>query len=299
MNQAVNLTAQRIGQAGRGKLVLAHGSVAVTFNKLLEQAKRGNYWATFIVREIEQLTAGVNNSKQVYTHEKLRAGGYANYRMVLPGCSATIVCTPSGEYNIYALEVDFDYFQKQEEAKKPGLHFVRKGREDMWTSSFLSQKEVADNGKKMRQPGFVKAQSANKMDWIIAGVADLNHTPAEAAKEVVTHIAASPYNYPNLSELGFNLMFTPGKGSIGGLFHPREAFNATKSERLNESATILADAMIKAQKKRQKVAWISQLGGSGVLTQALKICKDRNVKLNMQAAYLANPTTSSDPAHKD
>ncbi|ABC30938.1 conserved hypothetical protein [Hahella chejuensis KCTC 2396] len=294
MNQAVKLNSQRIGQPGRGKIVTAVGSVATAYSELLAHSKRGNYWATYIVKEFEQLSSGVMSGKNIYMHQQLKAGGYEAYKMILPGCTATILCPPSGELIIYELGIDLIFFEKQLDSKRPGLHFVKKNTDGEWKSEFLFHKEVSDEGVvKKRDPGFVQSQTKNEREWIIAGVADLSDHPRKAAKRVLAHIANSPYNSSSLPELGFNLMFTPGKGSIGGWRNLREAFDATNSDRLNESAHVLADAMIKAQQKRQKVAWISELGGSGVLTQAMKICKSRNVKLDMQAAYLSCPRTLS------
>ena len=43
--------------------------------------------------------------------------------------------------------------------------------------------------------------------------------------------------------------------------------------------------------KKIQFYWVSERGGSGVLTQALKILSDQNIKLDNHAVYLCNPTT--------
>ncbi|AZZ94059.1 hypothetical protein EUZ85_26405 [Hahella sp. KA22] len=294
MNQAVNMTAQRIGQPGTGKKVMVSAQLVSTYNKLIDLSKKGDYWATYIVKEIGQLTSGVSRGKSVYVHEDFSIAGYKLYRMMLPGCVANIVETPSREYQIEALDIDFSFFEKQVDFKKPGLLFAKPKRTGGWNVSLIMDKEVRGTDGKAGRTGYVKPQSKNKEDWIIVGVADLNPSPHDAAREVAAHISASHFK-SEISKLGFNLMYTPGEGSVGG-WRLAEANNAQKSERIHESAQVLADVMVKAQKQRKPVAWVTQYGGSGVFTQALQIVRDRGVRLDSHTAFLSGATTNTDRA---
>ena len=72
----------------------------------------------------------------------------------------------------------------------------------------------------------------------------------------------------------------------------RQAVNAGTDPGLHESAILLARTMYEAR-NTEGVKWVSETGGSGVITQALKILVDQgvNLKESKHSIFLCNPTT--------
>jgi len=80
----------------------------------------------------------------------------------------------------------------------------------------------------------------------------------------------------DLAEFGFDLHFTPGEKRIGGVMNLQQAGAADADPRLRESATLLASTM-KDASQYKNVKWISERGGSGVLTHAMSLLKAQGV----------------------
>jgi hypothetical protein len=96
---------------------------------------------------------------------------------------------------------------------------------------------------------------------------------------------------------GFDLHYTPGEKRLGGLKNYRNAIRPNQNAELHESALLLAKTMYQARDIKG-VAWISEDGGSGVLTQAMTVLAAQGVKLTNHTAFLFNPTTSPNIAVK-
>ncbi|HWV15848.1 MAG TPA: hypothetical protein VN030_10495 [Cellvibrio sp.] len=86
--------------------------------------------------------------------------------------------------------------------------------------------------------------------------------------------------------------YTPGADQIGGLINILKRSKANDPMVL-ESAQLLANTMIEAQ-KTEAVNWISVGGGSGVLTEAMRILKEQRVNFREKEHYVlfSGPTTS-------
>ena len=126
--------------------------------------------------------------------------------------------------------------------------------------------------------------------FLIQATTVLKHQPGcvgPRAKSVASAIEST----------GFDLFFTPGKGRIGGLRNYRQSLRAATDQDLNEPAILLANVM-KNARKNEKVLWFSDMGGSGVLTQAMAILAKQNVRLEKHKMFLHRPTTRKDEAFR-
>ncbi|MDH5653112.1 MAG: hypothetical protein OEZ39_14745 [Gammaproteobacteria bacterium] len=85
------------------------------------------------------------------------------------------------------------------------------------------------------------------------------------------------------------MYYTQGNNT-GELKNARQSLLAANDPKLHESALLLARTMYEA-KDIQGVHWVSNWGGSGVLTQAMQILVDQGVKLDKHAVFLNRPTT--------
>src|SRR5690606_19803613 len=118
------------------------------------------------------------------------------------------------------------------------------------------------------------------------------YTDLDEAAENCARAAKEPRDSYTIDRRGFDMHFTPGTGKIGGL-KPLTSQNPTRSRAIRESAFLLAETMA-ASRNVDGVYWVSQGGGSGVLTQALQILK--RLKVNFEDTghhvYFSGPSTN-------
>ncbi|CAH0990030.1 hypothetical protein SIN8267_00113 [Sinobacterium norvegicum] len=263
------------------------------FLELQKLSEQGNYWATNIVREIRQLAAGKTNHDSVY----LDVNDHNNARdfvLKLPGCEVIATQELAGNYIVTSMNVDFSYVSSQTENTKPAVHWAQK-RKDSWMAS-------------PKKDGSLKRQSKDEENWILAGVSDQYSDAEFSAKVTAEHIKASPFSdNGKIDTYGYNLFYSPGSGSFAGLKNLKTQLDAENSAEIRESAQLLAGVMEKAHKdyKRNqsktshKVAWVTQRGGSAVMTQALRILSDKSVNLEgSQKVFLSHPTSRTDRLYK-
>jgi len=256
-----------------GKKVQATEEAAAKFEALESIANKGNHWAVLAVKEIKSLTSGKINSNHTYASVS-HHNGEDEFFLVLPGCIIQAFRRSDDSYFIYSIDSSLDFHKQQKQYKNPGLFFVEKSDDSTdWKIKHHKKGNVKGKGKE-----------------IPVGISDRYKTIQNAATIVNAHIQASPYQDKRID--GYNLFFTPGKKTIGGLFNLKESFAPDKATSLSESAQLLAESMIAAKKKEKSVVWISQKGGSGILTQAMSIVKKKGVKLGKdQKIFLSHPTT--------
>lgn len=248
----------------------------VTGNKLvgevypkLEELSRNNcnYWATQAVNALKSLDSGHIKSN-VFINTTLSCGGRVEFTMVLPGCTAKVIKNNKGEYLVYGLDADNAYDQMQKRGEKPGLH--RATRSDSgWSTKFVSDAKIL-----------------NKEGRVVA-IGDRYQEPERSATVAGPIVKSAPIGGGGwvVNNDGFDLHHTYGKKTIGGMRNIRQAFGAATDPELTESATQLAHTML-AAKNVKRVSWISANGGSGVLTQAMKILRDQGANFEGTEHYV-------------
>ncbi|WP_428820347.1 hypothetical protein [Microbulbifer sp. MCCC 1A16149] len=278
--------------AGRhfGKRITITPQAEPIWNELVGLANRGNYWAQMSVNGIKQLAAGRLSQKNIFvkpgcTHR----GGTEEFVIILPGCRVTAEKLSNDSYKLLHFQADLSYGDLIEERLAPGLYGAT-FNEGRWSANLRKNGEV------------------DKRPQRVIAIGDSGYSlPGDAVKSAADTLSGSG-SIANVSGGarsikfagpggGFDLHFTPGSKPIGGLVRYRSAINPLGNERLYESALLLARTMYMA-KDVQDVRWISEFGGSGVLTQALQILADRKVKLNGHTAFMYRPSTSPNEALK-
>ncbi len=81
---------------------------------------------------------------------------------------------------------------------------------------------------------------------------------------------------------------TPGPSSLGGLINYHQALKPLSDTKVHASSIALAETM-KQAKDIKHVRWVSEYGGSTVLTQALAILVDQGVKLPDHFIFMHRP----------
>ena len=94
---------------------------------------------------------------------------------------------------------------------------------------------------------------------------------------------------------GFDFHYTPNLGSLGGLKNYKAAIKPNSNKDLYGSALLLAKTMYDARAIKG-VNWVSEFGGSAVLTQAMIILAAQGVKLDNHYVFLYRPTSAPNKA---
>jgi len=244
------------------------------YNALADSARNGNYWAQQITSGILGLTSGRLHMNNVFVRKG--AGtiyGRGAFYVVLPGATATIEQLDNSEFVLTELNADSNFQKLQKKKSKPGLWKVTR-EEDSWTIKHISDSQNTP----MTENQYVaisdqKADIEDATDSAVEGFKAINSTTAR-----------------QIENSGFILHYTLGGEPIGGLKNCKQAMTPDTSKKLHESAILLAQTMHQS-KDVGNVQWMSDWGGSGVLTQSLRILADSNVKLSKHAIYLNHPTT--------
>lgn len=266
-----------------GKSVSVTPQAKPVYDELKRLSDRGNHWARLTVQGIQSLVAGRLHQNNIFIHPgAVHRGGTEEFVVMLPGCKVTVEKLASDGFRVLHFEADLNYFELQKNALKPGLYEVKSGGASHipWSTSFKKDGKVSD--------------SVGRMVMI----ADHSHeSPDNAAVTNAPRLAKllGGQGKSKLKNSGFDLHYTAGTESIGGMKQYRKAISPLKQASQNESAILLASTMYNAR-DIEGVEWISEFGGSGVFTQAMKILVDQGVHLEGHYVQLIRPTTAPSEA---
>ena len=277
--------AQDVVIAGQhsGKPVKITPTAKPVYDQLVKLARDGNnYWAEITVKAINELAAGRLHQNNIFVKPgAVHRDGTEEFVMILPGCKVTCEKLDADGFRILHFKADVHYGELIESGKKPGLYTARK--------------EGSNWKVKPQKRGQVKQEK----DRLVA-ISDSGYkNPDLAAITAAPRIGEAPMSGGSfrVDSNGFDLHYTPGERRLGGLKNYRNAIRPNQNAELHESALLLAKTMYQARDIKG-VAWISEDGGSGVLTQAMTVLAAQGVKLTNHTAFLFNPTTSPNIAVK-
>ncbi|MFC6635607.1 hypothetical protein [Microbulbifer taiwanensis] len=251
-----------------GKRIRCTTDLMPTYQRLKDAADRGNHWPRIALRELNALTSGMLDKKNVY----VRPGKPDYYVVFLPGIKATVKRWTNDQYCITDMDLDERYFEAtSQENTRMGLYRVAPPKGDEgWTAKYV-------------QGGRVAPKAGRMVTVSDAGYSSADH----AARAVIPRAIKAPdVAGASVRNGGCDLHFTPGK-KLGSLIR----YNALNNDQCRGSALHLAYSMAQARDIKD-VIWLADSGGSLVLTQAMKILVDQGVTLKGHTAYLAKATSS-------
>jgi len=248
-----------------------------TYKEVDALNRRGNHWARLIIKGIGALSSG-RHTDNVFVR-KGYGMAYAQKRgafyVSLPGVLATFEDLDGTSYVLTHFKADTSYFKHQQQASKPGLWRVRKDENKLWSTEFIRDGHLLPKHKHrhvaITERGYPSPEMA--ANSAASGLSSINDTIRSI-----------------IDKDGFDLHFTPGSKKIAGLVNLKETYTASSSPSLRESAQLLANTMYRAR-DMDSVYWYSDWGGSGILTQAMRILRDQKIKLNKHAVLMNHPTT--------
>ncbi|AFU98519.1 hypothetical protein [Simiduia agarivorans] len=262
-----------------GKPVYIPPQAKPIYDELYKLAKRNNYWAQVTVKGIQHLAAGRLHMNNIFVHPGgARRDGKEEFVVVLPGCKVTAEKLDGDGYKLLHFAPDAHYFELLSEDAKPGLYRAENGNAG-WDS----------------RP--VKNGVIEKRDDYVVVVSDSGYERQSRALEMAANSAKSTpfFSGKQIERIGFDYHFTPGDKQIGGLRNLRKALRPLDMEELNGSALLLANSMASASKQKG-IVWVSERGGSAVLSQALKILSTQGIQLKDHHLFMLEPKTSTKQA---
>ncbi|WP_444928819.1 hypothetical protein ACJJIF_13210 [Microbulbifer sp. SSSA002] len=241
------------------------------YHEMISKARRGNFWAQISVNGLHQfVSGGVHQNNIFIKRSAVRRDGAEEFYMILPGCKATVEKLPSNTFKILFLEANLNFYELQKQEDRSGL-FLASFKSGKWNTRFKRKKGIEE-------------KTCRKVAIVDGSYADAD----EAAKVIFKRLAKAPFTSgANLEATGYDLHYTPKLEKLPGLKSYR---NALEDKRIHESALLLAKTMYDAR-ETIAVCWISEFGGSAVLTQAMKILADQDVRLENHFVYMHRPTT--------
>lgn len=257
------------GKTAGTKVVTHDRRIVGAHRALVNMARSGNHWARLCVNYINALTS--RKMPTVFVREGAKTPDNRQiYVLLVPGLRMEFSQHANSDFVIHGLALDEGYSELQKNYKKPGLFRVK--RENNQLKASLVDQVLADKGR-------VVAISDR-----YSGLTDAMVDSARAAKE--------PIGNSVIDRFGFDMHYTPGESRIGGLLQ-KGARRPELNTAIRESAILLANTM-EASRGIPGVYWVSQAGGSGVLTHALHILKRRKVTFDNSGhhVFFSGPTTN-------
>ena len=190
--------------------------------------------------------------------------------MYLPGIRATIECRHNTGYVVTALVLEDGYKQVGKRDNKPGIYSVRPDQDSL---------EV-----KYNRNGQIKGEDNR---YVI--ICESGYKTAKAAAEDVVPRLEKLASRDVAQDKDFDIMF-----SSSGLKGMRN-FDPTAITDAYAASSILASAMVRA--KSRKVQWVSDFGGSVMLTQSMAIIAQQNEKLEKHRVRMFKPSSDSTKAY--
>ncbi|MBQ0727710.1 MAG: hypothetical protein KBT77_10220 [Thalassolituus oleivorans] len=250
------------------------------YHEMVKLARGGNYWAGLCVNGVHSLVNGRLHQSNIFVKPgAVLKDGREEFVMILPGCKVTVEKLANDGFKVLYFKADLNYFELQKLGDEPGLYRAEKAGHK-WTAEF------------------VKSGKALAKDNRLVAIGDGNHKRYKlAARDIAPRLADSPISggATFVDTVGFDFHYTPKLGSLGGLKNYKKAINPNSNTDVHASALLLAKTMYDAR-KINGVRWVSEFGGSAVLTQAMTILAAQGIKLDKHYVFLYRPTSAPNKA---
>ena len=247
--------------------------------RVLEAASKGqNHWAQCAIKRLMEIKTGRIGKDNVFARPGVETKpGTDIFYLALSGVTATMQRLDNDVYLINDLVLDPRFLNQGGQKTATGLYQVGKDRRGQWKADFVKDGHLKPDGQKQRLVGISNGGYKN---------ADI------AANHIAGSVTKSPAGGGGQFFESFDMHYTHNPGRLGGLVHYRQARKPLGINSANGSALMLADTMAQARDIKG-ITWVASYGGSAVLTQAMKILADRNIKLDKHSVYLDR--AGSDP----
>lgn len=276
-------SSKQIAGFSGGKRVYVVPAVELPFKRLKEKALDGNHWARLTVYGLTNLASGRIGKDNIFIRpNSMVRNGVEEFFVFLPGCKATVERLPDDSYKVLALTIDPGYSEITSESSSTGIYKARKTEGGAWATTYSEKNKISEGD----GPTYV-------------GVCDGRYKNSKDAAEYVANLVnkAPGAGGPFFNSFDLHYTNSASKQSFGGLKQYKQAINPLSNSDIMGSSIMLANAMYQAR-DQEKVMWVSEFGGSAILTQAMKILSDKGIKLRSHSAYLYRPNTSTNEAVK-
>lgn len=288
MSNPITSTTDIIAGRNAGKRVRVVPAVAPAYDLIKKAADSGQHWARIAVHSLRALTSGRLGKDNIFVRPDCTiVRGREEFFVMLPGCKATLERRTNDDYVLVNLEIDAGYYEMNSQRSMTGLYEASKDRRGKWDAEYV------ENGELKPTPG----QSDTRVWRRVVGISDGDYRNAvDAANDMAEGVSKAPWATRGSGFTEYDLHYTAaGKKKLGGLVNFKTASNPLFNSSINGSAIMLARTMYKA-KDIKGIQWVSEFGGSAVLTQAMQILASKGITLDNHSAYLYRPSSNVDQA---
>lgn len=266
------------GQHG-GKIIRCKHEIYPVYEELLKMSMAGNYWAGVTIKGLESLTHGKINNRNIFVRMNRAytppgATHKDDFLVMLPGITAVVERIPTDEYIMNYIKLDTAYFERMKDSQEPALFMVSKNN-GTWDAKKAKDKNVKTISEKEER--LVAVSDGGYKDYSDA---------ATHSARVLSGIHGEKSD--RLARNGFDMHYTPHHSSFGGLANYYQATRPLIDSEASPSAIVLAETM-KSAKDTKYIQWVSEFGGSTVLTQAMAILVDQDVTLPDHYIFMHRP----------
>ena len=255
-----------------GKQVSYADGLEKDINLLKSAEKQGYYYPVLAMKQLRALASGPAGKANVFIPDGLndsRATSLHMFYVLLPGIVATVERRSSDKLIVTALTISDGYKSISKGGAKPGIYTVSK-------TSGEPQVKYKTNGR-------IKAEDGR----IVVTTEGSYTSPVDAAQDALRRLDKTAGRTASMQG-EFDLVYSPIGKRLGGM---RNYDPGTNTASFAFSAN-LANAMIQTQNKKH-IHWISEYGGSAILTQAMDVVAQKNISFEGQnhSAYMYKPST--------
>jgi len=262
-----------------GKIIRCKHEIYPVYEELLKMSQAGNYWAGVTIKGLETLTHGKINNRNIFVrlnraYTKPGTSHKDEFLIMLPGITTVVERIPNDEYIMNYVKLDTAYFERMKDSQEPGLFLVHKNN-GSWDAKKARDNLVKEISEKEER--LVSISDGGYKDY------------SEAADHSARVLSRIPGEKPDrLARNGFDMHYTPHHSTFGGLANYYQATRPLIDSEASPSAIVLAETMKNAQDTKY-VQWVSEFGGSTVLTQAMAILVDQGVTLPEHNIFMHRP----------
>lgn len=264
-----------VAGAASGKRIRCTTELKPVVDQLIRASEKNNYWPTVAVRELRALSSGLIGKKNVYVQPGQKdALGNQLFIVFLPGLKAVLQKWAVDEYCIIEMTLDGNYFEATSDGYRTGLYRVKpeEAQRGTWKAEHVA------NGRVLAKDSRIVAVADSRSE-------DVSHAAGITMGNIMPALGRETRS--SIRNGGCDLHYTNGTKSFGRLIR----YSALTNDQARQSAVLLAETMANA-KDLKNIHWVSDHGGSVVLTQAMQILVDRGVTLQHHSIFLQDCKSS-------
>ena len=260
-----------VSTPGIGKEVSVVPEYEEALQDLKREERKGHFYARMALKQLEALGTGLAGKNNVFipNFNDYKANTFQKVVVYVPGIQAVVERRANDSLKVTHLTLS-DEFDTLNPKFKPGVYHATLNGDEI-NARYKSNGRITPENR------------------VTVMVCDTNHTkPTEAAEEAFNKLGKM--GKKGAAESGeCNIFYSPMGKRMG-----MNNYNPAVEKEAYAFAGLLADAIEQSQKQKG-VEWLSELGGSAILTQGLQTLANKGMSLKNQGHRVEMYMPTTDP----